>query len=417
MPPLRFIERIFCLCRGSGRSESPVQVAECVLDFGPESTDGGQQQHRRSCNRRSTRIVVRRTANSAFVNLSDIDEEDEEPDSNDDYADYVDDVNVAKFYAGAVGDNDPNDDDDDDGSSTLGGSGSGSGNSNSAAHYSMVENARRAVAALAATAVSADAPPASPPPPPLPRRNPVTAKRVAILRNGSAMPIRYGYMDDIRIEVQNTCAFDTLVQMFACATVDSEPFGDRMLRGDRPPGLFVQLIRSLLKVGATSATYDLRARILYSAFPHDPAFKSSADTFARISCDYHVKAMADKVLTGDLPTGLERRYCSDPACPRPSKTVPVASVPYSYGTGGFDRDFPESVDGLIRPVRSVCAQNGCQAEWTIEITLADHMLVEVQNIPSGTDNPSTAVIITLVRAPRVYTSNSHRVVYPAAYIL
>lgn len=361
--PLKFIERIFCLCRSS-RSEAPVQVAECVLDFGPESTGttyGSRQQQRRLWNR-PTRIVVRRTSTSAFVDLSDIDEEDEEADSNDGCDDYVDDVNVAKFLTAAV-DNDVHD----DSSSTFSGK--------LATHYSMVENARRAVAALAVTTVDTDAD--------APRRDSLMTRRIAILRNGSAMPIRYGYMKDVRIEVQNTCAFDTLVQMFACATVDSEPFGNRMLRGVEPPGLFVQLIQSLLKIGATSATYNLRVQILYSAFPHDPAFKSSADTFARISCDCHVKAMADKVLTSDLPTGLERRYCSDPACPRPSKTVPVASVPYSSCTGGFDDKFPETIDGLTKPVRSPCVHDSCQGEWTIEIALADHMLVEVQNIPSG----------------------------------
>lgn len=362
MPPLRFIERIFCLCRSS-RSESPVQVAECVLDFGPESTSttySSRQQQRRLWNHRSARIVVRRTSTSAFVDLSDIDEEDEEADTNDDCDDYVDDVNVAKFLTAVVNNNDVHD----NSSSTFSGK--------LATHCSMVENARRAVAALA---VDTDTE--------APQHDSMMTRLIAILRNGSAMPIRYGYIKDARIEVQNTCAFDTLVQMFACATVNSERFGNRMLRGDEPPGLFVQLIQSLLKIGATSATYDLRVQILYSAFPHDPAFKSSADTFARISCDCHVKAMADKVLTSDLPTGLERRYCSDPTCSRPSKTIRVASVPYSSCTGGFEEGFPETVDGLIKPVKSPCAYDGCQGEWTIEIALTDHMLVEVQNIPSG----------------------------------
>lgn len=225
--------------------------------------------------------------------------------------------------------------------------------------------------------------PVSPPPTP-PVERFLRTTRVAVMPNGNVRcgSRRYLEVDDDLVKLRNTCAFDTLLQMFACAALDGgPPFGPRALGAGggaaEPPGPFVELLRSLVKDGPSDKALELRAGILREAFPGTAVYRRGVYHYD-LNC--YVKAMADKVLTDELPTGRARRGCTEPACPRPRRTEAVATIAYSSQTGRFD-GFQEAVAEEVGPLKVPCP--GCPGEWTSEIELTDHLLVEVLNIPPG----------------------------------
>jgi len=61
--------------------------------------------------------------------------------------------------------------------------------------------------------------------------------------------------------LSNTCAFDTLVQIFAVAYCDSDTYSS-FINEHAGKNLFYQLIKNLLKSGVTVHTYKKRAKIL-----------------------------------------------------------------------------------------------------------------------------------------------------------
>jgi len=54
-----------------------------------------------------------------------------------------------------------------------------------------------------------------------------------------------------KIEILNACAFDTLVQPFACTTTDSIQFGNYIFDYNKS-GLFYELLRRITKNGVTN---------------------------------------------------------------------------------------------------------------------------------------------------------------------
>jgi len=179
-----------------------------------------------------------------------------------------------------------------------------------------------------------------------------------------------------KIELLNTCAFDTLVQLFACATIDSIQFGNYIFDKNKS-GLFIELLKCIIENGVTNRVYDLRANILYHIFPHDELLRS----IIRVGCHCHIREMINKVLN-DVIMADEIHRCSNNQCQRLMKTVPITCIPYSSHSEDFG-DLQVNINYLVKSSSSLCGFNNCGGLWTIETVLKNHILIEVSNIPEG----------------------------------
>lgn len=204
----------------------------------------------------------------------------------------------------------------------------------------------------------------------------VNKKSLGVILNGSSKKIRCRIINNNKIELLNTCAFDTLVQLFACATTDSIQFGNYIF-DENKAGLFFEILRCITKNGVTNKVYDLRANILYHIFPHDELLRS----IVRVGCHCHIREMINKVLT-DVTMADEIHRCSNDQCKRIMKTVPIKCIPYSSHSGDFG-DLQVHIDGLIKSSSSVCSFSNCEGIWSIKTVLKSHILIEVSNIPEG----------------------------------
>ncbi|KAL4089147.1 hypothetical protein QTP88_024215 [Uroleucon formosanum] len=179
-----------------------------------------------------------------------------------------------------------------------------------------------------------------------------------------------------KIELLNTCAFDTLVQLFACATTDSIQFGNYIF-DDNKSGLFYELLRCITKNGVTNKVYDLRTNILYHIFPHDELLRS----IVRVGCHCDIREIMINKVLNDVIMADEIHRCSNDQCQRIMKKVPVKCIPYSSRSEDFG-DLQVHIDDLIKPSSTLCAGfNNCEGIWTIETVLKSHVLIEVSNIP------------------------------------
>lgn len=204
----------------------------------------------------------------------------------------------------------------------------------------------------------------------------VNKKSLGVILNGSSKNMRCRIINKNKIELLNTCAFDTLVQLFACATTDSIQFGNYIFDNNKS-GLFFELLRCITKNGVTNKVYDLRAKILYHIFPHDELLRS----IVRVGCHCHIREMINKVLN-DVIMADEIHRCSNDRCQRIMKKVPVKCIPYSSHSKDFG-DLQVQIDDLIKSSSSLCSFNNCEGIWTVEKVLKSHILIEVSNIPEG----------------------------------
>lgn len=82
-----------------------------------------------------------------------------------------------------------------------------------------------------------------------------------MILNGSSKKLKCSIINKNKIELLNTCAFDTLVELFACAATESIRFGNYIF-DENNKGVFFELFRHLIKRGVTKTIYDLRAKML-----------------------------------------------------------------------------------------------------------------------------------------------------------
>lgn len=204
----------------------------------------------------------------------------------------------------------------------------------------------------------------------------VNKKSLGVILNGSLKKMKCRIINNNKIELLNTCAFDTLVQLFACATTDSIQFGNYIF-DENKSGLFFELLRCVTKNGVTNKVYDLRANILYHVFPHDELLRS----IVRVGCHCHIREMINKVLN-DVIMAEEMHRCSNDQCRRIMKTVSIKCIPYSSHSNDFG-DLQVHIEDLIKSSSSLCSFNNCEGIWTIETVLKNHILIEVSNIPEG----------------------------------
>jgi len=207
----------------------------------------------------------------------------------------------------------------------------------------------------------------------------VNKKYLGIMINGSSKKMRCRKINNNKIELLNTCAFDTLVQLFACAAMDSITFGNYIF-DENKSGLFFELLRCITKNGVTNKVYDLRADILYHLFPHDELLRS----IVRVGCHCHIREMINKVLD-DVIMANEIHRCSNAQCQRILKTVPVKCITYSSHSADFE-DFQVQIEDLIKSSSTLCSFNNCEGIWTNETVLKSYILIEVSNIPEGKHN-------------------------------
>ncbi|KAF0735678.1 Uncharacterized protein FWK35_00026844, partial [Aphis craccivora] len=202
----------------------------------------------------------------------------------------------------------------------------------------------------------------------------INKKSLGVILNGSSKKMKCRIINNNKIELLNTFAFDTLVQLFACATTDSIQFG-KYIFDEKKSGLFFELLRCITKNGVTNKVYDLRVNILYHIFPHDELLRS----IVRVGCHCHIREMVNKVLN-EVIMADEIHRCSNDQCQRPMKTVPLTCIPYSSHTEDFG-DLQVQIDDLIKSKSNLCNFNNCECLWTIETVLKNHILIEVSSIP------------------------------------
>lgn len=201
----------------------------------------------------------------------------------------------------------------------------------------------------------------------------INKKSIGVILNGSSNKIKCTIINKNKIELLNTCAFDTLIQLFACAATDCIQFG-YFIFNENNSDLIFQLIRHLIQFGVTSTVYDLRANILYHIFPHDELLRS----IIRIGCHCNIIEMVNKIFH-NLPMAYEYQSCSNDQCSRSKKRIPIKSIPYSSHFENFE-ELEVTINDLIKPSSSNCI---CQGMWTVERKLSEYILIEVSNIPPG----------------------------------
>lgn len=203
----------------------------------------------------------------------------------------------------------------------------------------------------------------------------VNKKSLGVILNGSSKKLKCSIINKNKIELLNTCAFDTLVQLFACAATDSIRFGNYIFN-DNNKGVFFELLRHLIKSGVTKTIYDFRAKMLYQTFPRDELLRF----ITRVGCHCYITEMVNKILI-DIPMAYEYHGCSNKHCERVKETVKVKCITYSSHYGHFG-DLEVNINDLVKPTSSLCNEN-CKGIWTIKTILKDHVLIEVSNIPPG----------------------------------
>ncbi|CAH1113199.1 unnamed protein product [Psylliodes chrysocephalus] len=129
---------------------------------------------------------------------------------------------------------------------------------------------------------------------------------VGLLRNGHLMDLKPIKIGQECVTLSNTCGFDAVVQVLACAFCDSQTFKDLLILFSKNQSKIATIVCTLVEQGINKKIYRLRAELCYKVFPKNETPKN----IVAIDVQIQISNLLNGIL--DFYSGVKSNYC--PAC-------------------------------------------------------------------------------------------------------
>lgn len=180
--------------------------------------------------------------------------------------------------------------------------------------------------------------------------------KVPILSNGNSLYLKPINIKGRKITLANTCAFDSIFQLFLSAVYDSKAFSticDKLAKQN----LFFQMIRNTSVKGISKQTYSLRATLLQEIFP----IETGPHNCAFINCEVTAAYLCAKLFS-TTPSLQETSSC-DHGCQSRIKHFPTLQIQHSFL---LYKEFSEIIEKqfLLGGISPCCQENCIGSEIT-----------------------------------------------------
>lgn len=172
--------------------------------------------------------------------------------------------------------------------------------------------------------------------------------KVPIMKNGGNITIQSVKLDDKRISFTNTCAFDSILQLFIVAYFDRDEIKNFISLNNS--NTFFQLVLNIATCGIEKQSYKLRAQIL------DEIFTGTLlpNNCILIDCAVNVGFLCSKLFT-KYPSFTEVSKCSND-CAERKKIFPLLHVDINLL---ICQDFKAVENNIIIKGLRRCCQKNC----------------------------------------------------------
>lgn len=143
-------------------------------------------------------------------------------------------------------------------------------------------------------------------------------EKMPIIKNGSNMSLKFIIIGSHKYSFTNTCAFDSVLQLFISAYFDKKYIKDFILKENND--MFFKLILNIVTNGIKVSTYKLRALILREIFENSTLHNDCIS----INCEVTV-AFLCKRLFKKYPSFREISVCNC-GCAQRKKDLPIVQV-------------------------------------------------------------------------------------------
>lgn len=168
------------------------------------------------------------------------------------------------------------------------------------------------------------------------------------MKNGNDLSLRPVHIGKEKYSLMNTCAFDSILQLFFAAYFDIEIIRDLIFT--ETDFKFFELIKEITSNGIKKSSYRLRAIILKEIFPS----KMLPNNCILINCEVSIGFLCRKLFQR-YPSFEEVSRCTN-GCPERVKALPLIQVKFSVLLENNVQEIEKDI--TIQGLRS-CCQSGC----------------------------------------------------------
>ncbi|KAB0805433.1 hypothetical protein PPYR_02403 [Photinus pyralis] len=175
--------------------------------------------------------------------------------------------------------------------------------------------------------------------------------KIPILNNGNSLKLRAINVKGIKVTLANTCAFDSIFQLFLSAVYDSKELPKAC--SELKSNLFFEMLLHTSCKGITRHTYYTRAILLQNIFPSKQGIYNSAF----INCEVTVGHLCTKLFS-TTPTLVETSICNRGCTPR-VKNFPAIQIQNSFlGSEKWE----DEIENQFLLGTTSCSRQDCNGE-------------------------------------------------------
>lgn len=187
-------------------------------------------------------------------------------------------------------------------------------------------------------------------------------RKIPIIKNGGNLSIKAVKFGKTKYSFTNTCAFDSILQLFIAAYLDKDKVKD--LINNECNNIFFKLICDMVHFGVRKLSYRLRAEILINIFSGN----TLPNNCILIDCQVTIGFLCNK-LFAKYPTFREVSRCSK-LCAERLKVLPIVNIEIDTL---IQKDFVQlEKDITLQPQR--CCKTNCNG---LEITSIIHTGIDL----------------------------------------
>lgn len=147
--------------------------------------------------------------------------------------------------------------------------------------------------------------------------------KIPILSNGNCLKLKAINIKKKKLTLANTCAFDSVFQLFLAAVYDSKTFANKCNLMAKE-NLFFQMVLDTSTKGISKNTYYNRAKILQDIFP----VEIGSHNCGFINCEVAVAYLCTKLFL--TTPSLEETSSCDEGCPQRKKCFPTLQIQHAF---------------------------------------------------------------------------------------
>jgi len=147
--------------------------------------------------------------------------------------------------------------------------------------------------------------------------------KIPVLSNGNCLKLKAINIKGRKLTLANTCAFDSVFQLFLAAVYDSKPFANKCSLMAKE-NLFFQMVLNTSTKEISKNTYYNRAKILQDNFP----VEIGSHNCSFINCEVTVAYLCQKLFL--TTPSLEETSSCDEGCPPRKKYFPTLQIQHTF---------------------------------------------------------------------------------------